>query len=74
VNAVTRANVYFNGKVANHSLKFADGSKKTLSLIYPGAFHSSTNLAERMEIVADACRVKLNGQSTWKSYDANRVF
>jgi hypothetical protein len=74
VTAVTKANVYFDGKVVSHSLLFPDGSKKTLGLIYPGSFHFSTNLAERMEIVAGSCRVKLDGQSAWKNYEANQMF
>jgi len=71
---VTKANVYFDGKVVSHSILFPDGSKKTLGLIHPGSFHFATNLAERMEIVAGACRVKLDGQSNWKEYGANQVF
>ena len=74
VTAVTKANVYFDGRVVSHSLLFPNGSRKTLGLIYPGVFHFSTNLAERMEIVAGACRVKLDGLSVWKNYDANQVF
>ena len=38
VTAVTKANVYFDGKVVSHSIFFADGSKKSLGLIYPGKF------------------------------------
>lgn len=36
VTAVCKANVYFGGKVVSHTLLFADGSKKTLGLIYSG--------------------------------------
>ena len=63
VSVVTKANVYFDGKVVSHSVLFADGSKKTVGLIYPGKFHFGTDKAERMEIVAGACSVKLDGQS-----------
>ncbi|MFA7235570.1 MAG: pyrimidine/purine nucleoside phosphorylase [Phycisphaeraceae bacterium] len=42
VTAVAKANVYFDGKVVSHTLKFADGSKKTLGLIHPGSFHFNT--------------------------------
>ena len=74
VTVVTKANVYFDGKVVSHSVLFADGSKKTIGLIYPGSFHFGTNAAERMEIVAGACRVKLDGQTQWKDYGAGQVF
>ena len=74
VTAVTKANVYFDGKVVSHSLLFPDGSKKTLGLIYPGKFHFGTDKAERMELVAGACRVQLGGQSRFENYSAGQVF
>ncbi len=74
VTAVAKANVYFDGKVVSHSILFADGSKKTLGLIYPGAFHFGTQQGERMEIVAGACRVKLDGQYRWSEHGAGQAF
>lgn len=74
VTAVTKANVYFDGKVVSHSILFADGSKKTLGLIYPGQYHFGTDLAERMEIVAGTCQVTLDGQSARATYGAGQHF
>ena len=74
VTAVTKANVYFDGKVVSHTILFPDGSKKTLGLIYPGKFHFGTEKAERMEIVAGACQVKLEGSSEIKDYTAGAAF
>jgi purine/pyrimidine-nucleoside phosphorylase len=74
VTAIAKANVYFDGKVVSHSIVFPDGSRKTLGLIYPGAFHFGTNAAECMEIIAGACRVKLDGTTPWKAYQAGQVF
>src|SRR5262245_36680993 len=74
VTAVTKANVYFDGKVVSHSLLLADGSKKTLGLIYPGKFHFGTDKAERMEIVAGSCAVKLDGQTVVTQYGAGQAF
>jgi hypothetical protein len=74
VTAVTKANVYFDGKVVSHSVLFEDGSKKTLGLIYPGKFHFGTEKAERMEIVAGQCHVKLDGQGGIADYSAGQVF
>ncbi len=74
VTAVTKANVYFDGKVVSHSLLFADRTKKTLGLIYPGKFHFGTDLAERMEIVAGQCIVKLDGQPGTNTYSAGQTF
>ncbi len=74
VTAVTKANVYFDGKVVSHSILFPDGSKKTLGLIYPGKFHFGTDKAEIMEIVAGSCAVKLDGQTEVKIYPAGTAF
>lgn len=74
VTAVTKANVYFDGKVVSHSILFADGSKKTLGLIYPGKFHFGTDKAELMEIVAGDCSVKLDGQASATEYAAGTAF
>jgi purine/pyrimidine-nucleoside phosphorylase len=74
VTAVAKANVYFDGKVVSHSIVFPDGSRKTLGLIYPGKFHFGTNLAERMDIIAGACRVKLDGQAATDAFGAGQEF
>jgi hypothetical protein len=74
VTAIAKANVYFDGKVVSHTILAADGSKKTLGLIYPGKFHFGTALAERMQIVAGNCHVKLDGQSDTLEYAAGSAF
>ena len=71
---LTKANVYFDGKVVSHSVLFPDGSKKTLGLIYPGTYHFGTQLSERMEIVAGQCDVKIDGQKNTASYTSGQVF
>ena len=55
VTAVAKANVYFEGKVVSHTILLADGSKKTLGLIYAGSYHFGTDAAERMEITDGEC-------------------
>ena len=74
VTAVAKANVYFDGKVVSHTLRFGDGSKKTLGLIYPGEFHFGTEAPEQMDIVAGSCEVRLDGEQTWKNYQAGSSF
>jgi len=74
VTAIAKANIYFEGKVVSHSIVFPDGSRKTLGLIYPGTFHFGTKGAERMEIIAGNCRVKLDGRPAWTSYQASQTF
>ena len=68
------ANVYFDGKVVSHSVHFADGSKKTLGLIYPGTYHFGTAAPERMEIIAGSCVVKLDGGGESMLIDAGSHF
>jgi hypothetical protein len=74
VTAICKANVYFDGKVVSHTLLVADGAKKTLGLIYPGEYHFATGTPEKMEIVAGACRVKLDGSEAWQAYGAGTCF
>ncbi len=74
VTVVAKANVYFEGRVVSHSLLFPDGGKKTLGLIYPGAYHFNTGKAERMELVAGACSVKLDGKAETANYSAGQSF
>ncbi len=74
VTALAKANVYFDGKVVSHTILAGDGSKKTLGLIYPGQFHFGTAAAERMDITAGTARVRLDGSSDWKVFDAGSYF
>ena len=74
VTALTKANVYFDGKVISHTLLFLDGSKKTLGLIYPGQYHFNTDKAERMDIVAGHCAIQVDGSTASASYSAGQSF
>lgn len=74
VTVVTKANVYFDGNVASHTVLFADGAKKTLGLIRPGSYHFNTAAAERMEIVAGTCHVKLDGATAAQDFAAGSFF
>ena len=74
ITVVTKANVYFDGRVVSHTVLFADGAKKTLGLIYPGSFHFGTGAPERMEIIAGNCRVTLDGSTAVQSYSAGQHF
>ena len=74
VTAVAKANVYFDGKVVSHTILSQGGEKKTLGLIYPGDFHFGTEAPERMDIIAGACRVRLDGTTEWHDYAAGTFF
>ncbi len=73
--AVTKqANVYFDGKCVSHSITLADGSKKSLGVILPSTLSFNTGAPEIMETVAGACRVKLAGETEWRTYAAGESF
>jgi hypothetical protein len=74
VTAVSKANIYFEGKVVSHTILLPDGSKKTLGLIYPGEYNFGTDKAERMEIVAGACSVRHSGNIERVHYAAGQQF
>lgn len=74
VNVTCKANVYFDGKVVSHALTLADGSRKTLGLIYPGSYRFNTEAAERMEIVAGTCQVRVAGAGAWIGFSAGTWF
>ncbi len=74
VSVVCKANVYFNGGVVSHTVKFSDGSKKTIGLIFPGSYNFNTDAPEKMEIIGGACKVRLKGVSEWTNYAAGTAF
>jgi uncharacterized protein YaiE (UPF0345 family) len=74
VSVNAKANIYFDGKVVSHSVVLSDGAQKTLGLIYPGSYHFNTELAEKMEIIAGTCNVKLDGSEESNSYGENQSF
>lgn len=74
VTALAKANVYFEGKVVSHTLILATGEKRTLGVIFPGQFHFKTDLAERMEITAGQCTVRLDGQGESLQFTEGSAF
>ncbi|MGD9603698.1 MAG: pyrimidine/purine nucleoside phosphorylase [Gammaproteobacteria bacterium] len=74
VSVVKKSNVYFDGKCVSHTVLLPDGSRKTVGVIFPASLTFSTGAPERMEIVAGACRVRLDGHSDWQSYGAGSEF
>ena len=74
VTVHTKANVYFEGRVVSHTVITPAGEKKTLGLIHPGQFHFGTDKAERMEIIAGSCLVKLDGHTESREFGAGTFF
>ena len=74
VSVVKKANVYFDGKCVSHSIVLADGTKKSVGVILPSSLTFNTGVPEIMEGVAGSCRVRLKGETEWKSYAAGESF
>lgn len=74
VSVLKQANVYFDGKCVSHTVQFADGTRKSVGVILPASLTFNTGVPEIMEGVAGACRVRLKGESEWKTYGAGESF
>jgi hypothetical protein len=74
VSVVKKANIYFDGKCVSHTVLFADGTKKTLGVLFPSSLTFNTSAAEIMEINAGKCKVTLAGESTAKEYQSGQQF
>jgi uncharacterized protein YaiE (UPF0345 family) len=74
VSAIKKANMYFDGKCVSHTLVFSDGTKKTLGVIFPSSLTFNTGAAELMELNAGKCRIRLKGETEWKTYEGGQSF
>ena len=74
VTVTAKANIFFDGKVVSHTILLDDGSRKTLGLIYPGLFTFNVGTAERMEIIAGNCRVRVGADGAEQEYAAGTFF
>lgn len=74
VTVVIKANIYFDGGVASHTVLFADGSKKTLGVMQPGEYEFSTGKVEIMEILSGELDLLLPGSAAWKPVKGGKSF
>ena len=74
VAVTTKANVYFDGKCVSHGIVLADGTRKSVGVILPATLTFNTGAPEIMEGVAGSCRVRLKGETEWKTYGAGESF
>ncbi|MBM4208587.1 MAG: pyrimidine/purine nucleoside phosphorylase [Gammaproteobacteria bacterium] len=74
VTVVKKANVYFNGNVCSRTIKFADGTIKTLGFMQPGEYTFNTADKENMEILSGELDVKLPGNEVWQTINGGESF
>jgi hypothetical protein len=73
VSVIKKANVYFCGNVSSRTIKFADGSTKTLGFMLPGEYTFNTADKELMEITAGDLDVLLPN-SEWQAIKGGESF
>jgi purine/pyrimidine-nucleoside phosphorylase len=74
VSVVKKANVYFGGNVSSRTIKFPDGSMKTLGFMLPGEYTFNTADKEIMEILDGDLEVKLPNSSEWLKVKGGESF
>jgi uncharacterized protein YaiE (UPF0345 family) len=74
VTILKAANIYFDGKVTSRTVKFADGTHKTLGIMMPGNYSFNTDAKEIMEILAGSMDIKLAGSDEWITCGAGTLF
>ncbi len=74
VSVDIKANIYFDGGVISRSLRFADGSRKTLGVALPGEYEFTTEVAELMEFSSGEVDVLLPAESAWQTITAGMSF
>jgi uncharacterized protein YaiE (UPF0345 family) len=74
VEVEIEGNSYFDGAVTSRTVKFPDGSKKTLGFMLPGEYEFGTVDAELMEITSGDLDVKLPGTDKWITIKSGESF
>lgn len=74
VTIVKQANVYFDGKVTSRTIRFADGSSKTLGFMLPGEYTFNTADPELMEILVGELDVLLPDSDVWQTVKGGESF
>jgi uncharacterized protein YaiE (UPF0345 family) len=74
VTVTAKANIYFDGKCVSHTLVGADGSRKSVGVIFPSTLTFNTGAPEIMEITGGRCRVRLPGADGWQEVQGGQQF
>ena len=71
---ITKANIYFDGKVQSRTIYLPDGERKTLGVILPGEYEFATGDKEIMDIVSGRAQVLMPGKEEWESFEPGVSF
>ena len=74
VSVTKKANIYFDGKCVSHTVVLADGTRKSVGVIFPSSLTFNTGAPVIMEITGGKCRVRLAGAQDWVEYGAGTEF
>lgn len=74
VKLVTKANVYYDGKVLSHTFYMPNGERKTLGIAFPGEYEFGTADAEIMEVIAGSLDILHPGRTEWETYAPGASF
>ncbi|HVK93673.1 MAG TPA: pyrimidine/purine nucleoside phosphorylase [Noviherbaspirillum sp.] len=74
VSVIKKANIYFDGKCVSHTILANDGTKRTLGVIFPSSLTFNTSAPEVMELNAGKCRIRLQGEDLWHTYEGGQSF
>ena len=73
VTIIKEANIYFDGQVTSRTVRFDDGTKKTLGIMLPGDYEFNTDAKELMEILSGDLEIQLPGEN-WKKIAGGESF
>ena len=74
VSVKKKANVYFDGKCVSHTVLLPNGTRSTIGVIFPSSLTFNTQAPELMELNLGVCKVRLAGETEWKTYSAGEKF
>ncbi|APG27947.1 hypothetical protein A7E78_08920 [Syntrophotalea acetylenivorans] len=74
VSVIKKANVYFDGMVTSRTVRFEDGTEKTLGMMLPGEYRFNADAQETMEILSGELEVQVAGDNEWKTFKGGEAF
>ncbi|MGK0291438.1 MAG: hypothetical protein ACI86H_002906 [bacterium] len=74
VTIVKNANVYFDGNVTSRTIRFEDGTEKTLGFMLPGEYEFNTGAPELMEIYSGVLEILLPNSTEWSVVQGGEAF